>query len=95
MDFTSFNETRRCPDMILTFDMLIEAISEWEGDWCYLIQKLEKCKWNFAEKVRDVYLGRNGNVVSVLNHCDMHFKNMLFLKVEDQMKDVLLVSRTL
>lgn len=98
---TSFNETRsKLPEsdetaldkyMVPTFDLLIEAIHEWEGDWSGLVEKLEKCKWGFAKKAHDVYIRKDTGMVSVLNHCDFHFKNLMFRKEGGRIQDLLLV----
>lgn len=78
--------------MIPTFDLLIDAVKEWEGDWSHLIEKLEKCKLNFVERVRDVYLGRNEWIVPLLNHCDFHYKNVVFRKENGKIVDLSLVG---
>lgn len=106
MDLTNFNEsfiTAKMPNsddtmldsfMVPTFDLLIDVVKEWEGDWSNVIQKLQQCKLTFADKVRAVYGGRNERIFSLLNHCDFHAKNMMFIKAEGKIKDLLLVMST-
>lgn len=103
MDLTNFNEsfiTAKMPNtedtmieafLLPTLDVLIEVVKEWEGDWTNIIEKLQQSKLTFAEKVRGIYSGKNDRIYSVLNHCDFHFKNMMFMKDENKIKELLLV----
>lgn len=77
--------------MVPTFDLMVEVIQEWEGDWTQIIEKMRQAKETFPEKLRAIYSGKNERIFSVLNHCDFHFKNMMFIKEENKFKDVLLV----
>uniref|UniRef100_A0A336MZ52 CSON010227 protein n=1 Tax=Culicoides sonorensis TaxID=179676 RepID=A0A336MZ52_CULSO len=104
MDLTCFNETLmtvKMPElggtmldtfMVPTFDLLVDVMKTWHGDWENIIQKLEKCKLTFADKVRNVYLGKNERIFSVLNHSDFHYKNMMFIKEDGIVKDLLLLD---
>lgn len=86
MDLTGFNEsfmTAAMPEtgqsmleafMAPSFDILTEIMSEWEGDWSDIIEKLKKTKLTFPGQVRKIYEGRSERLFSILNHCDFHVK---------------------
>ncbi|XP_063706889.1 uncharacterized protein LOC134835833 [Culicoides brevitarsis] len=78
--------------MLPTIDLLVEVVGEWEGDWSHVIEKLKNTRATMAEKLRNVYLGKNERTFSVLNHCDFHSKNMMFKKTEGKITELLLLD---
>lgn len=83
----SFIEVIVLPGMYLVLDEL----KEWP-DNDLVVDKFKSMCEKFPTLMKNVFLGKNNMKYSVLNHCDFHFKNIMFKKDEEKLGDMLLVK---
>lgn len=70
---------------------LAKLCSGWAGFESYT-ERLETMKGFIMAKLKEMYQVKPTNLVNVLNHGDLHFKNMMFKIEEGTTKDILLLD---
>ncbi|XP_055610208.1 uncharacterized protein LOC129757106 [Uranotaenia lowii] len=70
---------------------LIKVIAEWKGFESYS-ERLDNIKEQLMKKLFEIYTSRDRSIYNVLNHGDLHFKNMMYQIEEGKTKDILLLD---
>lgn len=58
-------------------ELLVDELRSWP-DNDLVVEKFIKKKEKVVRQIKNVYGGKNDSIYSVLNHCDFHFKNIMF-----------------
>ncbi|XP_055547038.1 uncharacterized protein LOC129731230 [Wyeomyia smithii] len=71
--------------------MLAKVIQEWPG-YEHFSEKVDNLKKKIYKKLSHIYQLKESNIYNVLNHGDLHYKNMMYKIENGTTKDILLLD---